>query len=94
MAKIPYKTLTLFQITNKAKKLEKSLRKMYNELDNLMDEADISALECEGYEKKQGSKEMFDRFSNIIGVSRGHCELAYDELQLVVLFPVKRKRSR
>lgn len=77
------KTPTISKIRREAKSLEKRLRELYNELDNLMDEAEIAASACNDAEIKRGKQKDFNYLSHVIGCSRDMTELAVDKLQSV-----------
>lgn len=54
------KTLTKSEVTKEMKALANQLNKLYDKLDNLMDEAEISAEGCTEKEVMQGKADWFN----------------------------------
>ncbi len=73
------KPKTFTQIKKEATKMEKELRKIYDRLDNLMDDAEISATGTNDATKA----DKFNALANIIQSARDNTENAYDDLTMV-----------
>jgi len=77
------KTKTKSEIKKEAKSIFKELKIIYDKLDNLMDEAEISAKDCTENEVTKGKAEEFDKYANILKHSRDNAQISYSHLESI-----------
>lgn len=78
-----FKPLTKTEIKKEVKKKITALKKIYNQLDVLMDDTEITA---EGMTEKEvmvGKADEFNKIAGILQSARDNAQLAYDDLEMI-----------
>lgn len=78
-----FKPLTKTEIKREVKKKITALRKIYNELDNLMDDTENSIEGMTERELTHGKGDDFNNMACLIKSASTYTELAYDDLEMI-----------